>query len=186
MIVAEKPPLDEDLLMHFGVKGMRWGVSTKRTPKTTEQKRAEAISKLNKKLENINGYSAFQGDLIRQYGEKRSRANKREFGNVDQEKFNRMSLEEKARYEKRGATRARTGVVLVGGAQVAALMGGGFYLASKVAGNSRTAQNGRQAVAALSSILALKHVIALRDISTVQKRERIRYQIQALEQPASR
>jgi hypothetical protein len=25
MIVAEKPPLDDDLLIHFGVKGMRWG-----------------------------------------------------------------------------------------------------------------------------------------------------------------
>lgn len=25
MLVAEKPPLDEDLLVHFGVKGMRWG-----------------------------------------------------------------------------------------------------------------------------------------------------------------
>lgn len=24
-IVAEKPPLDDELLMHFGVKGMRWG-----------------------------------------------------------------------------------------------------------------------------------------------------------------
>jgi hypothetical protein len=25
MLVAEKPPLDEDLLMHFGIKGMKWG-----------------------------------------------------------------------------------------------------------------------------------------------------------------
>lgn len=25
MLVDEKPPLDEDLLMHFGIKGMRWG-----------------------------------------------------------------------------------------------------------------------------------------------------------------
>lgn len=25
MIVDEKPPLDEDLLAHFGVKGMHWG-----------------------------------------------------------------------------------------------------------------------------------------------------------------
>jgi hypothetical protein len=24
-LLAEKPPLDDDLLMHFGVKGMRWG-----------------------------------------------------------------------------------------------------------------------------------------------------------------
>lgn len=26
MIIQEKPPLDEDLLKHYGVKGMRWGV----------------------------------------------------------------------------------------------------------------------------------------------------------------
>lgn len=26
MITAEKPPLDEDLLVHFGIKGMKWGV----------------------------------------------------------------------------------------------------------------------------------------------------------------
>lgn len=26
MITDEKPPLDEDLLMHFGIRGMRWGV----------------------------------------------------------------------------------------------------------------------------------------------------------------
>lgn len=25
MLIAEKPALDDDLLMHFGVKGMRWG-----------------------------------------------------------------------------------------------------------------------------------------------------------------
>lgn len=25
MVVVEKPTLDEDLLMHFGIKGMRWG-----------------------------------------------------------------------------------------------------------------------------------------------------------------
>src|SRR4051794_16711747 len=25
MLVDEKPPLDEDLLMHFGVPGMKWG-----------------------------------------------------------------------------------------------------------------------------------------------------------------
>lgn len=25
MLVDEKPPLDEDLLMHFGVRGMKWG-----------------------------------------------------------------------------------------------------------------------------------------------------------------
>lgn len=26
MIIVEKPPLDDELLSHFGVKGMRWGV----------------------------------------------------------------------------------------------------------------------------------------------------------------
>lgn len=26
MAVIDKPPLDEDLLVHFGIKGMRWGV----------------------------------------------------------------------------------------------------------------------------------------------------------------
>lgn len=25
MLVDEKPPLDEDLLMHFGIRGMKWG-----------------------------------------------------------------------------------------------------------------------------------------------------------------
>lgn len=27
MITDEKPPLDDDLLMHYGVRGMKWGVS---------------------------------------------------------------------------------------------------------------------------------------------------------------
>lgn len=26
MLIEEKPPLNEDLLVHFGVKGMKWGV----------------------------------------------------------------------------------------------------------------------------------------------------------------
>ena len=25
MLIAEKPPLDEELLAHYGIKGMRWG-----------------------------------------------------------------------------------------------------------------------------------------------------------------
>lgn len=37
MITAEKPPLNEDLLVHFGVKGMKWGVRKQRTSSESEK-----------------------------------------------------------------------------------------------------------------------------------------------------
>lgn len=39
MIVGDKPPLDDDLLVHFGVKGMKWGVRKEQSTgtRTSEQ-----------------------------------------------------------------------------------------------------------------------------------------------------
>lgn len=37
MIDAEKPPLDDDLLMHFGIKGMKWG------QRKAERKKRDAL-----------------------------------------------------------------------------------------------------------------------------------------------
>lgn len=38
MLIAEKPPLDEDLLVHFGIKGMKWGVRREKATAAFKQK----------------------------------------------------------------------------------------------------------------------------------------------------
>lgn len=42
MIMDEKPPLDEDLLMHFGVRGMHWGVRRSELPGVSRKTSKEA------------------------------------------------------------------------------------------------------------------------------------------------
>lgn len=43
MITADKPALNEDLLVHFGIKGMRWGVRK-------YESKDERLRKVNKQL----------------------------------------------------------------------------------------------------------------------------------------
>lgn len=42
MIVAEKPPLNEDLLMHYGIKGMKWGTRKSELPGVSSRTSREA------------------------------------------------------------------------------------------------------------------------------------------------
>lgn len=47
MLLDEKPPLDEDLLAHFGVKGMHWG---QRKEKASSAKPKSAQAQMNARL----------------------------------------------------------------------------------------------------------------------------------------
>lgn len=47
MLHSDKPPLDEDLLIHYGVKGMRWGHRSADHPEVSRRTNKEAAKDAN-------------------------------------------------------------------------------------------------------------------------------------------
>lgn len=81
MIVADKPPLDEDLLMHFGVKGMKWGRrkvrdSTSQSPSSSRNTRLTTVKKVALGTALVGGAAASAYLLSRVGGVKTSQISK--------------------------------------------------------------------------------------------------------------
>lgn len=180
MIIDKKPPLTGVYLAHFGVRGMKWGQRKKRGTLSAKE-RVDKIGKLERKLDRINGYRALQGDLNRSWGEKRSKANRREFGKVDQKKFGKMTLDEKRRFESRGAAVSRAHILARGSLAVGAIVGGGLLLTNRLSSSASQIASGRRAVGAIGAVMGMKIASDLRDVSVAQRREDYRYQIAELE-----
>lgn len=115
MIVGqEKPPLDEILLAHSGVKGMHWGVR-KKTPQ-------QQIKKLTKKIDKIDANKLIEGVSLRGW------AAKKQYNRLVKQNpkfsYGKLSPAEKLAYDKKAANRVKRSVVLRGAAEAGVIVGG--------------------------------------------------------------
>lgn len=65
MITAEKPALNEDLLVHFGIKGMRWGVRKKQQYVTKDERLRQVNKQLQKESWRAGNTSSVAAKTIR-------------------------------------------------------------------------------------------------------------------------
>ena len=145
MTIEVKPPLDEALLLHYGVKGMKWGTHKEQTP-------AQQIQKINKKIARIDANQYIEGVSLR--GHYAKKQYKKESKRNPKFAYNKLSPEAKAKFDSTVARKARTGVALRGAAEVAVILGG-VNLLAKGMGASPRAKNGALVSAAILSAQAV-------------------------------
>lgn len=140
MSIQEKPSLDE-ALVHFGVKGMKWGVRKERTP-------AQEIQRLTKKINRIDADSFIEGESLRGWALRKQY--KKAVRKDPKFKVNKLSLDDQIKYHRKATRRVKRSVALRGAAEVATILGGTYGL-TKV---TKTSAQGRAGVLISSALLA--------------------------------
>jgi hypothetical protein len=64
MALTEKPPLDADLLMHYGVKGMRWGVRKDESSSGTPAAKPQRMSRNEKRDARLASSEFYSKDFV--------------------------------------------------------------------------------------------------------------------------
>lgn len=166
----EKPDLDD--LVHFGVKGMHWGVRKERTP---EQKRDARITKLKSKRDKLDGHKVFRGYELRGWA-----ANKMHDKRVkkDPDYVKKLSKQERRDIEKKADAKALRAVILRGSVATAAILVGGNVMLKQVAKDPQILRGGQIAGAMfVGKQVVLPTIHEVRSIRQLKKADRIRNEI---------
>lgn len=165
MTIQEKPPLDEALLMHFGVKGMKWGVHKERT----NQQKIQAI---NRKIKRVDANDYLNGVSLR--------------GHYSLKKYNRvikknpdfhhkqLSKEAAEKWNKQATRRAVRGQVLRGAIEVGAILGGTYAYANHIGASPQAKQGAYSSAAMLAGYGAFFRAKEIRSITRSVKVDKLK------------
>jgi hypothetical protein len=169
-MIQEKPPIDEALL-HFGVKGMQWGVRKERTP-------AQKIDKLTKKIEKIDANVALEGISLRGWSARKqfNRAAKKD----PKFKYKNLTPEQKRSYDKRVNRRVKRSVLMRGAAEAAIVLGGTYGLTRAVRASPQATTGAVVSGAILAGNVGSMRIQQLRAINKSIKFEKLQEERRAL------
>jgi hypothetical protein len=172
---ADKPSLDE-ALVHFGVKGMKWGVRKNSISKTGQQGN---LKKLQKKMDRLDADRAIEGYNYRGWAGKK--VYKKMVKKNSKFAFNKLSKAEQVAYLKKIDSKAKRDIALMGAAEVAIILGGGNLLVNKMASSPNARRGAKVSVAILAAQAGRIRVNQIRAVNTAGKMDRLREQIKELE-----
>lgn len=182
IIGEEKPSIDD--ILHFGVKGMRWGVRKSDPGLDTSEGRKKRIGKLEKKIDRLDDEYIVTGYGLRGHAAKglHEKAKKKD-PNYDAT-GKTWTKEQNAAFSKKVGRRARRQSIQMGALASAIILGAGNIAMSALAANgthANTVREGRIGVAMLVGIPAKQTVQYVRAIGQAEKHQRLRKEITELE-----
>lgn len=161
MIDQNKPPLDEALLEHFGVKGMRWGVR-KQPPRPPT--RNQQIQSLTRKIDRVGAETYVQGQQLRGWALKKQY--KKEIKKNPKFSYKKLSPEDQVRYQEKAARKVNRATALRGAGAAAGILGGSLMLSNA----ARLSPVGRLGVLVTASMLAGNvGLTSIQEINAVNK-----------------
>lgn len=168
----EKPDLNELAeLVHYGIKGMRWGHSKERTPEQVDAR----ITKLKRKRDKLDGNKVFEGYHLRGWA-----ANKMHNKRVKKDPgyVKNLSTQDRRNIEKKADAKALRSVILRGSVETAAILVGGNLLMKHVAKDPKILKGGQIAgVILVGKQVVLPRLHQIQTIRELRKADEIRNEI---------
>lgn len=155
-----KPELNE--LVHYGVKGMKWGVRKRRKDESPQ----ERIKKLQKEIDKYDGQQIFDGySYIGWEAKKFNKKNMKKNPNF-QEDYKKLPQEVRDADRQKLANRAMRRTLTSAAIQSAILVGGGGYAVSKVKVNAEAKRGAQAALVVMATqhlaLVSVKQTMAIR------------------------
>jgi len=156
----EKPSLDD--LVHFGVKGMKWGVRKSKPTSSTER-----LRELNRKANRLNAETLIVGEnqLGAAFRKQYNKAMKKN-PNFD---FNALTPKQQAAYRAKGHRRAYRRTLIVGAVEASAIIAGGNLAIRQFKLRPQSVQGAKASVLVLAGKSGAMRVSELHAIRTTIK-----------------
>lgn len=165
-MIYSKPPLEEVMLEHFGVKGMHWGVRKSLTP---AQERQRQLERVNKKINRIDANRVIEGASLQ--GWQLKKMAKKELKKNPNFTFSKLTPAQREAHLQRASDRARRRVIARGVVETGIILGGGLLALSQVKASPQTIRGAQASVGILSAKGGLSVVS---NVNSIRANDRLR------------